>query len=238
MVRRFSRSARFLRALLRGRGSSPVRRVTWHEGTVFRWPIVSTDYFTRDPGTRLLWDMGSHVLDLLVWWLGAPDSLTCRDDAMGGVEANCLLEFEYRDGPRGHIRLSRDCELGEALVVERADDVVRCPDVYGDELAWAPRNAPGVVTGRIEGGGGWSPAAGEPAGPVGFMDCFVAQLENVLDAVRGAADLRVPARDVVDGIRILAAADANRAPLELPWLSPRERERAQALHASGVGATA
>jgi hypothetical protein len=152
------------------------------------------------------------------------------------VEANCVLEFDYRDGPRGHIRLSRDCELGEGLVVERADDVVRCADLYGDELTWAPRHAPGVVTGTIEDGWDRSPAAGEPATAVGFMDCFVTQLENVLDAVRGAADPWVPARGVVDGIRSLAAADANRAALELPWLSPRERERARALHVSGAGA--
>ena len=36
----------------------------------------------------------------VLWWFGDYQSFLYRDDAMGGVEADCLLELEMRDGAR------------------------------------------------------------------------------------------------------------------------------------------
>ena len=94
MVRRFSRSACLLRQLLseeRPPGSCGTR-------ATFRWPVDSPAYFAPEAGNQPLWDIGSHVVDLLVWWLGVPHELACRDDAMGGNATNCLLELEWPDG--------------------------------------------------------------------------------------------------------------------------------------------
>ena len=95
MVRRFSRSACLLRRLL---SEERPTRLVWHEGGPFRWPVASPAYFAPEAGNSLLWDIGSHVVDLLIWWLGAPDEVTCRDDAMGGTATNCLLELAWPDG--------------------------------------------------------------------------------------------------------------------------------------------
>ena len=69
MVRRFSRSACLLRQLL---SEERPTRLVWHEGNPFRWPVDSPAYFAPEAGNQPLWDIGSHVVDLLVWWLGAP----------------------------------------------------------------------------------------------------------------------------------------------------------------------
>ena len=71
MVRRFSRSACLLRQLL---SEERPTRLVWHEGSPFRWPVDSPAYFAPEAGNQLLWDIGSHVVDLLVWWLGARTS--------------------------------------------------------------------------------------------------------------------------------------------------------------------
>jgi predicted dehydrogenase len=221
MVRRFSRSACLLGRLL---SEERPTRLVWHEGGPFRWPVASPAYFAEEAGNSLLWDVGSHVLDLLIWWLGVPDALTCRDDAMGGTATNCMLELAWADGCSGEVRLSREYDLPRGLVVERTSGVLACRDVAEADVLCASNEAvaPGFQQ-EIPG----SPA---PAGRT-FLDCFDLQLRNVLAAVRGAAPLWVPADDVVEVVGALAAAEAGSMLLESPWLGRRELDTARALRA-------
>lgn len=221
MVRRFSRSACLLRQLL---SEERPTRLVWHEGSPFRWPVDSLAYFAPQAGNRLLWDVGSHVLDLLIWWLGVPHELACRDDAMGGTATNCLLELEWPDGCSGEVRLSREYDLPRGLVVDRPSGVLACRDVAEQNVLCASREVAALgFDQRIPG----SPA---PAGRT-FLDCFELQLQNVLTAVRGGAQLWVPADDVVETVGALAAAEAGSRLLESPWLSSRELDTARALRA-------
>jgi predicted dehydrogenase len=221
MVRRFSRSACLLRQLL---SEERPTRLVWHEGSPFRWPVDSPAYFAPEAGNGLLWDIGSHVVDLLTWWLGAPRELACRDDAMGGTATNCLLELAWSDGSSVEVRLSREYDLPRGLVVERPSGVLVCRDVAEANVLGASHDAvaPGFEQ-RIPG----SPA---PAGRT-FIDCFDLQLQNVLAAVRGAAPLWVPAEDVVEAVGALAAAEAGSQLLESPWLGRRELDTARGLRA-------
>jgi predicted dehydrogenase len=221
MVRRFSRSACLLRDVL---SKERPTRLVWHEGSPFRWPVESPAYFAPDAGNQLLWDIGSHVVDLLVWWLGVPHEVACRDDAMGGSATNCLLELEWPDGCSAEVQFSREYELPRGLVVERPAGALYCRDVAeGDVL----RGSEEAAAPDFE---EWIPGAAAPAGRT-FQDCFELQLQNVLAAVRGVAPLWVPAEDVVESIGALARAEAGSRLLEAPWLSQREVERARALRA-------
>ena len=200
MVRRFSRSACMLKQLL---SEERPTRLIWHEGGPFRWPVESPAYFTPEAGNRLLWDIGSHVVDLLIWWLGVPPELACRDDAMGGAATNCLLELEWPDGCSGEVRLSREYELAGGLVVERPSGVLACRDVADAEVLRASHEA--VAPGFEQP----IPGSAAPAGRT-FLDCFELQLQNVLSAVRGAAPLWSPAEDVVEGVGALAAVGGGK----------------------------
>jgi predicted dehydrogenase len=221
MVRRFSRSACMLKQLL---SEERPTRLIWHEGGPFRWPVESPAYFTPEAGNRLLWDIGSHVVDLLIWWLGVPPEFACRDDAMGGAATNCLLELEWPDGCSGEVRLSREYELARGLVVERPSGVLACSDVAEADVLRASDQA--VAPGFEQ----LIPGSAAPAGRT-FHDCFELQLQNVLSAVRGVAPLWVPAKDVVEGIGALATIEAASGLLESPWLSHRELDTARALRA-------
>lgn len=224
MVRRFSRSACLLRQLLSE--ERPIRLV-WHEGSPFRWPIDSPAYFASEAGNQLLWDIGSHVIDLLVWWLGVPHELVCRDDAMGGIATNCLLELEWPNGCSGEVRLSREYDLAGGLVVERPSGVLSCRDVTeADVVRGSQKSAAPSFEQRI-------PGAAASAGRT-FADCFELQLQNVLASVRGVAPLWAPAEDVVESVGALATAEAGSRLLESPWLSCREVERARALRAGAL----
>jgi predicted dehydrogenase len=221
MVRRFSRSACLLRQLLSE--ERPIRLV-WHEGSPFRWPIDSPAYFASEAGNQLLWDIGSHVIDLLVWWLGVPHELVCRDDAMGGIATNCLLELEWPNGCSGEVRLSREYDLAGGLVVERPSGVLSCRDVTeADVVRGSQKSAAPSFEQRI-------PGAAASAGRT-FADCFELQLQNVLASVRGVAPLWAPAEDVVESVGALATMEAKSELLESPWLSRRELDTARALRA-------
>ena len=223
MVRRFSRAACLLKQLL---SDERPTGLVWHEGSPFRWPVDSPAYFTPEAGNQLLWDVGSHVVDLLSWWLGVGRELVSRNDAMGGTATNCQLEIEWPNGCSAEVRLSREYDLAGGLVVERSSGVVTCRDVTeADVFDGSEEAAPGFEQ-RI-------PGTAAPAGRT-FADCFELQIQNVLAAVRGEAPLWVPAEDVLDSIGTLATAEAESRLLESPWLGRRETERAQAFHAGAL----
>ena len=220
MVRRFSRSAGLLRQFL---SEERPTRVVWREGSPFRWPVDSPAYFAPDAGNQLLWDIGSHVVDLLVWWLGVPHEVSCREDAMGGTATNCVLELEWPHGCSGEVRLSREYDLARGLVVEGRSGVLACRDLI----------EAGVFLGSTEAAPDFEqpiPGAVAPAGRT-FADCFELQLRNVVAAVRGAAPLWAPAEDVLGGVGTLGRAHAESRLLEPPWLGPHEVETVRALRA-------
>ena len=221
MVRRFSRSACLLRTLL---SEERPTRLVWHEGSPFRWPVDSPAYFAPEAGNQLLWDIGSHVGDLLVWWLGVPHELACRDDAMGGAATNCLLELEWPDGCSAEVRLSREYDFAGGLVVERPSGALTCRNVAETNVLRASGE---VVAPDFE---QRIPGAAAPAGRT-FADCFELQLQNVLSAVRAAAPLWARAEDVVESVGALATMEAKSELLESPWLSRRELDTARALRA-------
>jgi predicted dehydrogenase len=224
MIRRFSRSACLLKQLL---SQERPTRLVWHEGSPFRWPVDSPAYFAPQAGNRLLWDLGSHVVDLLIWWLGATTEVECRDDAMGGAATNCVLELEWPDGCSAEVRLSREYDLPRRLVVERPSGVLTCPDVVdGDVIRTSGVAAAPGFQQRI-------PGLVAPAGRT-FADCFELQLQNVLAALRGVAPLWAPAENVVESVGALATAEAKSRLLESPWLGERELDRARALRVGAL----
>src|SRR6266536_3703994 len=81
-------------------------------GFVYNWPVASGFFFSKEQaGGGVLVDTGSHMLDLLLWWLGdVIDVVEYRDDSLGGVEAECWLSLVLQTptGPvQGNIILSR-----------------------------------------------------------------------------------------------------------------------------------
>ncbi|MDB4627217.1 Gfo/Idh/MocA family oxidoreductase, partial [bacterium] len=63
------------------------------------WPVAS-DYLLRreEAGGGVLMDLGIHLLDFLQLCLGMPEKIDYRDDAHGGVEANCIMTVSHPGG--------------------------------------------------------------------------------------------------------------------------------------------
>jgi predicted dehydrogenase len=76
-------------------------------GEEFKWPTVSGFYFDATTSPRgVLLDIGSHIIDLICWWLGGrPELIACRNDSFGGIDAVTHVRFAHGQCT-GEVKLS------------------------------------------------------------------------------------------------------------------------------------
>ncbi len=180
------------------------------EGGVYRWPVASPSMFRREGG-GVLADAGAHVLDLVTWWFGDWRSLRYRDDAQGGVEADCLLELEMRNGERGRVELSRTrtmpntCtitgERGRVTVGTKTDAVVSV--IWRDGVELSAR----------------ANAHGRPS-PTSLVDFFAPQLDQFVNAIRFGTPPAVSGIEAQRSIELLEACYGSREEWVHPWDVP------------------
>src|SRR5262245_22506165 len=75
LVRRFLPACQTVRAMIAQGSLGELLSFRFAEGGKFRWPVRSPDYFQRGGGFAggVLADIGAHLLDLLIWWMGEPE---------------------------------------------------------------------------------------------------------------------------------------------------------------------
>jgi len=201
--RRFFPSVELVCDLLRRRlCGEPVRFVA-EEGYVFAWSSRSGYWLDPDQaGGGVLADLGVHVLDELRTFFGELEIAAYRDDAHGGVEADCVVEV---GGPvPGTIELSRTRSLSGLIRVECESGAIE-----------APLASPGVVRLTVD-GRTHELSAGSPAD--GYGPAFRAQLEDFLAAIDGGREPRVSGTDGAALVRLIEACYRGRQPLPEPWV--------------------
>jgi predicted dehydrogenase len=222
LYKRFFPSSEFLHELCRGQALGRLLSFDLQEGGPFNWPAASPSFFVRreTPGGVLL-DIGVHVLDLLLWWLGDPASFDYADDAMGGLETNAVLKLAYAKGTVGKVHLSRDWATRQRYSFEFEGGTVEWTVNQANALTLRLAGLPTALQGTLV----------NPAGVPAYTNpqCFIAQLQNVLAAVRGEGDVRVNGRDGERVTRLIEACYASRRLLDQPWLEPAEAARARQL---------
>jgi predicted dehydrogenase len=205
-------------------GSIKSFRCTWcHE---YDWPGRSAFKFQRkESGGGVLMDHGTHVIDLLLWWLGAIAVVRYQDDAMGGVEANCCALLETAGRVQGTIHLSHDwsvlddnrfiidCEKGSIGyiqdVVDRVDYCLHTP--HHTLKPWLD----GMVA-RMKKG-------------IQVLDCFTDHLRNVILTITRKGPYTASARRAREGIALIEECYKIRTLLDMPWMDQSELRRAKEL---------
>lgn len=210
------------------------RLISFHfyDGGKFGWPAQSRTLFDRQTGGGgVLIDIGVHALDLALWWFGEPSEVACRDDAMGGVEANAAVTLTYANGATGTLVASRDVDTPNRFVMrfERGWIAWNPIDANHIELGWGDRYAFKAAT-HHAGSTMRLPAASDLA--PSRHQAFMLQIDNMLDAIQGKGQVEVSGED---GRRVMALIDrcyADSTLMDLPWLSAAEREKGMALRCS------
>ena len=231
MVRRFFPAAEFIRDAIALELLGELRAFDLVEGSAnFGWPVASPGYFRRQQsGGGVLMDIGVHVLDLLTWWLGEPDTLGYADDAMGGIEANCLVSCTYASGLHGAVRLSRDAPLANGFTLHGSKGWLRWSANLADAVELGLQGSTHLLAASLQRAMPARTASRAVVPAYNFEQSFVAQLRNVARAVRGEETLRVPASDAVAAIRQLEYCYGHRSLLDMDWLDEVEVARARQL---------
>jgi len=221
LVRRFLPATQAIRLILANRMLGDLRSVVCFEGGPFRWPARAASFFDRSQGGVLL-DIGAHVLDLLVWWLGVPQGIEYEDDAMGGVAANCRFLLRYNCGLRVEGHLSRDWELPNRYYF----------DCAGGWMNWTPmepgfvqigfHNAPFTLNAELHQNSICFARTVAGRRGINFEQAFVAQINNLVDGLRGSASLVVPAVEALASLRVINQCLQQRKPLTIPWFAESE----------------
>jgi len=210
LFRRVDPSSVHVRQILAARWLGPLKSLTAVEGGFGTWNSRSGFQFEQSiAGGGVTLDRGSHVLDLLIHWLGKPGLVAYRDDAQGGCEANSLIELIWPGGLEGRVLLSKSEAWAPSIKIQGENG----------ELVWAFGKPLHVRLNRDSicpmfeadlTGLGASPEYGLP-------EAFTTMLEHWLAAIQRRGDNPTPFEEVRQALDLIDQCYRQRQPLELPW---------------------
>ena len=226
--RRFFPALETLRTMIESGVFGAVRRIVADEGGLFRWPAASAGFFTREEGGGgVTLDIGIHMLEILVSWLGVPEIVDYADDSMGGVEINSAAKLRWASGAEADIRLSWDVELANRYRVEfeRATVTWRTGQATDLLIEIDGVAAPQLSTSRSAHG-----SSAEFSLPqYGYLGAFTAQWKDVVDAIRQQREPRVTATTAGAALSLVESMYGRKRLLDMPYLEPEEAIKAQQL---------
>jgi predicted dehydrogenase len=183
---------------------------SWTEGRKFAWPTKSGFYFTQRPRNNMsppgiLLDVGSHVVDILCWWLGSdPQMVECKTDSFGGPEARAMLVLDF-SGVTTQMDLSYYQKLTN---VYRISFELGCiTGVSGEEHRFTlTRSGRKPRLMRL------------PHGRVSSLGHATRMISNFVGAIAGANQPLVTGRDVLPSIKAISEGYRLAQGFDAPWL--------------------
>lgn len=208
MMRRFARSARYLKAAVESGMLGPIRRYVARSGAAEAWPSRSPYMFSvAESGGGVLVSNGCHDLDMMLWLMGPIATFAFFSDSPRRNEANCLIEAELVCGARATVEVSRTRTLANTIRIEGERAAVEAP-LMG-EAAWVfPHGLGDESLARL----------GHPA--LDYPQVMADQLADFARAVRGGGGPLVGGESGREMIALLQACYARAQPLTLPWDLP------------------
>jgi predicted dehydrogenase/nucleoside-diphosphate-sugar epimerase len=228
VFRRLLPSTRSLRALLDSGWLGRPLSFDVEEGEVYAWPTATLGNMRRDlAGGGVLIDFGSHTFDrLLSWFPGPAEVIEYRENARGGIEADCVarLRLTAADGTRveGRVELSRLRNLRNTFRVTCERGTLELPSNERYHVRIHP-NAPDfrdAITGasrEAEVRAGW---AGEQE--TSWYEAFRVQLDDWVEAMRGNKPSALSAESVLPSFKLIA--DCYASPSPTPLVEPGVEE--------------
>jgi predicted dehydrogenase len=211
LVRRFFDSNRLVAAVVRSRLLGRARRVEVSEGDVYRWPMRSGFAFDHaQAGGGTLANLGVHTLDLLSWWFGKVDRLEYRDDAQGGVEAECQASLQFVAGPRAEVLVTKLRDVGSTYRLEFDRGTLLIEDAGSEP---SPRIR--LIASRLD----WEPAGArrDSSKSTTRREMFGRQCADFAHAIRERRDPLVSGREGRRSVELLERCYRARRPLIHPW---------------------
>lgn len=212
LLRRLYPSSRYVKQVLDRGILGDLTDFEMREGSVYGWQVATDSVFRPEEGGGVLADLGSHVLDLMMFWLGELDVVSYKDDAMGGVEADCIIQAMRHDGVVGTVELSRSRRLPNHYIFRGQRATLRVTADGGDSNPSVSLILDGErLTGHVE------------TTHTKWLDTAADQLEVFLAAIRGEGEPAVSGADGLRAIEFMERCRELREPWVYPWLIPEKR---------------
>jgi predicted dehydrogenase len=225
MMRRFYLPVQALRENLAAGTFGQPQHIDVVEGGRFGWNTASPKFFEAANG-GVLFDLGSHVLDLLCHWFGAPAATESWNDALGGANTNCMLSARWTRGLTARVRLSWDtAQLPAGWQIRTERGLCQWNGSPDGAVAFQPVNGQWWLQATAQS----TPRTTDPKTISSWTAAFVRQFENILGALEGKNPLLAPAADVLPSLRWLETASREAQLLPQPWLGSQEQTRATEL---------
>jgi len=184
----------------------PVRFV-YRFGTKGGWsPLSGYTLDRKAVGGGSMVVLGTHLLDLILYWFGYPDSTSLRDDSLGGPEAIAHATLKYSSsGITGEVLTSKTVSLREGCAIEFEQGILLFNSFGQSKILFRPfsdATSEYVINDRE--------ASGKP-------DLFRLQMEDFVNACIHGTQPRVPGSVGYDNVRILDELYAHRRALDENW---------------------
>ncbi|MGA9362898.1 MAG: Gfo/Idh/MocA family oxidoreductase [Bacteroidota bacterium] len=204
-TRRLMPSSRKVKQLLVEEAIGNIHTIVYLDGTEFNWPTASGFYFDSTLSAKgVLLDLGSHVFDLLCWWLGGkPKLVSSENDSFGGCEAVASVLIEHK-GCRCEIRLSRLSKLPNFYRITGDRGYIE-GGVYDWRSITVSTVADKGKARRI------NLRDGDSTNPENGL------IASFLSTIKNEGQPLVPAKDVLDSIELLEEAYKKARRFSLPW---------------------
>lgn len=231
LYKRFFPSSRYLKDIISNRKFGALKSFRIAEGGPFKWPAATASFFDKAQASGgVLIDIGVHVFDLLSWWIGDPEAFSYADDAMGGLETNARVVLHYGEGAVGTVHLSRDWATSNEYRFIFEQGMVCWPVNEANRLTVQLNDTAAALRADLI----WPLTDGFQESPQKVEtnpQSFIAQLKNVLGAIRGRESLLVSGEEGARSLRLIEQCYQTRTLLKQPWLTPEESMRAEKLAA-------
>ncbi len=215
--KRFFPSHQLIANLIHQQTFGVLEAIEIQEGGKFLWPATES-FFRKEqtPGGVLL-DLGVHVFDLLLWWLGEPEHFTYQDDAGEGVEANACLIASYSRGPSVSVRLSRDWRTLNTYAFRFENALVHLRVNQANRVEVSLNGIPMTIAGELR-------ERMRTEYPIESRalstnpQAFVAQCLDVIDSIRNCRPPLVSGHDGWKAVKWIEACYERRTPLPMLWM--------------------
>ena len=207
--RRYKKGTLWAKQLIASGVLGEIQEFHFREGGIYSWPATTNSFWEKEKACGgVLIDTGAHTIDQLCFLLGEANVIEYKDDAVGGVEADCFIELKLENGAKGSVDLSRTRNIGPTAFIKGTKGQL-IMDLLSGVIKTNPIN---LLKTKFEG------INGNKIKTESYVDLFVQQYSSWFNAIQSDSDSYINGEDVLPSIKIISQCYKMKKQLSYQWV--------------------